>query len=231
MEKFKLSDILEICVDFKNDPTEENHKRIQNMLSQFEVRQYLPLINKELAVISVLSCVSDSMDAIDAEMNYVAGKVVFGLMQYVINIEVDLQFGMIPLSIIDALYEFEIVDYILQFCEKDYSRLEKMMDEAINFSNMDRICHVPSLLSDDKLEEFTKSLKEFKEELSPEVLEAVKALSSETSPEWRVTRDILGELMVSNSFDKDLELLDNNKDEDEEEEEEESQEDEEIKTA
>ena len=101
------------------------------------------------------------------------------------------------MPLVDLLYETGIIDKILEFCEKDYNRIDRMLDRAINFSNIDRIVQVPALASEEKLTEVIDTLKNLKNEISPDVLEAIKAISLESAPEWQAFKDTIAEKVYS----------------------------------
>ena len=193
MENIKLTELLHVCLEFKKDPTEEKLDNVNNIVNQFQVRTYLPLVRKQLAVIVIANCVSEDMDAVDAAINTHVAKTLYGILGYVTNLEIDIEYNAVTPGIVDILYEMGIIDKVLEFCEKDYQRVEAIYNEVFNYTNVERIAEVPSLFSEEKMEELIKTLNSLKTELTPEMLEAIKKISVETSPEWKALKETVAE--------------------------------------
>ena len=85
-EKIKLSQLLELCVKFKQDPSDNaTYQEIQKLRSQFQIKQYLPLLQKEIAVICIVAAIREGEDAIDAAIKINLAKILYGLFRYVDN--------------------------------------------------------------------------------------------------------------------------------------------------
>jgi len=202
VEHIKLSDIIHACLDFKLNPSEEAEEEINRYINQLEVKTYLPLTNKEFATICILGCIPEKADAGEAALNIEAGKVFYGILQYVVNLDIDISYGLIAPAMIDALYEFGVIDYILDFCEKDIERLWKMLDEILTFANIQKIVEIPNLMSDEKLEEVAKAIKDFRTELTPEMLERLKTISTNVSDEFQTLKETVATTVHDAVMDK-----------------------------
>lgn len=207
-EKIKLSELLNICLSCKYDSNNQQHfQDLQTLLGKMQIRQYLPLIDKELAILSIISASEQGSDFSDSEMRLEIGKIIFGLFGYLTNFENDISFEGLTYSVIDSLYELDVIDHILEFCKKDYERLEKMLYNMMNFSNIEKIAKISEALSTDKLDAVASSLKNLKKDLTPEMLEAVKTISTDTSPEWKDAQAMFKEILMKNLEEKEFETL------------------------
>lgn len=204
-EQIKLSDLLALCLQCKfNSAEAENFTKLNEMLGKFIVRSYLPLVDKEITLLSIISVYEGAESFSDAIMRTEIGKVIFGLFAYIANLEVDIDYNALTYVVVDPLYELGVVDYILDFCRQDYSRLERMLQDALNASNVERIANLSGELSQEKLKNMTKELKEFKQELTPDFLEVIKQISGESPKEWKDLHDALGQAIYENSIKKNF---------------------------
>lgn len=207
MEKIKLTELLHKCLEFKKDPTEEKYGEVYNIVDKFQIRTYLPLVNKQLATIIIVGCAGEDTDAVEAAINIHVAKTLYGILAYVTNLDIDIEFGAVTLGIVDILYEIGIIDKILEYCNTDYKRLESIYNEAFNFSNAEKIAGVPSLFSEEKLDEVINTLKSLKTDLTPEMLETIKKISTETSPEWQALKESVGEQIHNSIMSKTVSTL------------------------
>lgn len=211
-EKIKLSSLLNICLNCKyQSENQDNFKELQVLMSQMQIRQYLPLTGKELAILSIISNMEQSSDFMDSEIRLEIGKIIFGLFSYITNFENDINFESLSLGVIDSLYELEVIDHILNFCQKDFDRLEKMLYNTLNFSNIEKIGQISESLSSEKIDEISSAIKDLKEGLTPEMIEAVKAISIDTSPEWKETQNMFKDILSRNLLEKELQTLEEQK--------------------
>ena len=125
-------------------------------------------------------------------------------MKYVDNLEIDILYNYITPSMVDCLYEFDIIDNIKKYCDKDYQELENMISEAINFTNMEKIISIPEMINNNKIDDLVSAIKNLKDDLSPELLEKLRVLSVDNSDEMSIIRDTLATSLHQNLFQKDL---------------------------
>lgn len=165
MEKIKLSEILKAYIEFKDNPDEEHWKKVSDLISEIKIREYLPLLDKQLALTIILNKIEyQDKDAIATQMNLEIAKVIYGLLAYCINLENDLGFeALLNGFVVDALYTCGLVDAILDICEKDYKVLCESIQSAINFSNIFRITETMTLFSPEKLDELKKTTEELRQ--------------------------------------------------------------------
>ena len=198
-KKIKLTSFLESFLKFKKDPTPEVEDEVAKIVDQFVIREYIPLAEKQVYIASILSCIpDDANDALVAENWITMGKVIYGILSYVVNLENDLDRASLVPAVIDVLYESGVVDKILKYSQKDYSRMEQMIQEALNFSNIFRIVQTAALFDKDQLDTFIGAIYDFKKDLTPELLEGLTTIAVSNSPEYKALREtIMGEALES----------------------------------
>lgn len=165
MEKIKLSNILKAYIEFKDNPDEEHWKKVGDLISEIKIREYLPLLDKQLALTIILNKIEyQDKDAIATQMNLEIAKVIYGLLAYCINLENDLGFeALLNGFVVDALHTCGLVDAILDICEKDYKVLCESIQSAVNFSNIFRITETMTLFSPEKLDELKKTTEDLRQ--------------------------------------------------------------------
>ena len=206
--KIKLTDLLEACLDFKREPTADKEQAIKAITDRFIIKEYIPLSDKITQVALVLGLISsDKLDQFEAELWLVIGKVVYGIMGYVDNLENNLDKLAMSAVVVDLLYEMGVVDEILKHCEKDYLRLEKMIDETMNYSNIFRIMETTRLFSKDNIDEFVKEIHSFKTDLTPEMLENLKSIANAAAPEFEALKETMVDEALSRAMDVDFRSL------------------------
>lgn len=211
-EKIKLTQLLEACLDFTRDPTPANELKITEITKDFVIREYLPLSEKQAQLTLIVGSIPDEgFNAFTAETWLTINKVLFGILAYVTNLEYDLDLISSKPVVVDLLYQTGVIDLVLEHASKDFERLDKMISEAINFSNIFRIAETASLFSQDKIEEFVKEVRSLKQELTPEALKDLKAIVAAGSPELKALKETVVEQAVGNVMEADFDKLEEDK--------------------
>ena len=206
--KIILTDLLEACLDFKNEPTPEKEAAIKVFTDRFIIKEYIPLPEKMVQVALIMGNISsDNLDQIEAETWLIIGKVVYGILGYVANLENNLDKLSMSTAVVDILYEMGIIDEILEHCGKDYARLEKIIDETINFSNIFRIMETTRLFSKDNIDEFVKEIHSFKTDLTPEMLKSLESIANATAPEFEALKETLVDEALGRAMDVDFKSI------------------------
>lgn len=209
-EKIKLTHLLEACLDFTKDPTPANELKVVEITKLFSYREYIPLVEKQVQVAAILGGIpGDDNDALVYENWLVLGKVVYGVLAYVVNLENDLDRVAMTPAVVDLLYQMGIIDDILEHCEKDYRRLEKMIEETLNFSNILRLTQTVELFDAEKIDEFTQELRNMKNELTPEMLADLKSLAVSGSAEFSVLKEAVADDALGKVMEGDFNLATN----------------------
>ena len=202
MEKIKLSELLLACQDFKSNPTDANFAPISKICGQLQVREFLPLMDKQLAMVNVLYRVLEQdKDAVAIQCNLEVAKIVCGLLKYVINLENDL--GEEPLlnaAVYDILYECGVVAAILDFCEEDYLNFCKMIDGAINFSNIFRMEKVAALMTPENLQEFINATKDLELAISSDKIKELAKIYESADDSRALFADIVKQAALNKAL-------------------------------
>lgn len=185
MEKIKLSDIIMAYLDFKEKPSEQTEKGMTGYRQYLQIREYLPLLDKQVAMALILDKVlPQEKDAVATQMNLEIATTVYGLLGYAVNLENDLGYeALLNSAIYDALYESGFVDYLLQYCGADYARLKDMIAGACNFSNIFKITEVAALMSPENLNEFIKVTKELDLAISSDKVKELARIYEASDPD------------------------------------------------
>ena len=214
-DKLLLTDLLELCLDFKENPTDESEKKIVDFVNKFNVISYMPIQSKQIALALILNSATiteqdiklgagSDMDITDVVLNLEAGKLIYGLLPYVINLENDLGAQGLNMGVLDLLYQFGIADHILQYCRLDFDRLDKMVEEANNYSNLAKLADNIALMSPENMAEFTNVIIDLKNELTAEKLKDLKALATAGDPRWSALKETVADEAIGKAMENDF---------------------------
>ncbi len=207
-EKIKLTDLLGECLEFKREPSEKQDLVVMALINRFIVKEYIPLGEKIAKIALILGGLnSEGLDQFEVETQLTIGKIVYGVLSYVDNLENDLDRLSMSASVVDLLYEMGVIDAILEHCSKDYARLDKMVDETVNFSNLFKLVETTSLYSSDSIDEFVKEISSFKTELTPEMLKDLKSIANSAAPEFSALKETLVDDALDKVMDVDFNTL------------------------
>ena len=207
-EKIKLSDILEKCLEFRQNPTEDAFKEAGKIIAMVDVRERLSLAEKGLSLISMLEGVKDNDNPIECAFDLTAGFFFKGLLSYATNLLIDIPQTMMNIETYDLLVALGFEDHMLKYCEKDVRALRKMLDDAVNFSNLYRLVNVSKLISPEGVAELDKVIRDLKETLSIEKIRELKGLLVESDPAWSALKESVGEDIVFAKTVDDVAKLD-----------------------
>lgn len=207
-DKIKFSYLIELGMHFQEEPSTDNDIKLQQVMTQLIIAKYLPLYKKETIALKIFTeiLVNDS-DAVQSAIIITKGLIIYGLLNYIINLDLDIAFNEITEGMIDMLYELGIVDHIIQYCKEDYKRLQYFIDHVVNFYNVNKMLQVPAMISAEKIEEFTQSVGKLKEGLSNNNIEFLKDLIQEGDPLWDIFKDAVTDKVLRDNIDKELNQL------------------------
>lgn len=208
-EKIKLSEILDICLEFKQNPTRENEDKLNKMMMDMKIVTYLPLLKKNWSLVYILNAVDSSDgDPVENAILMYNAKIIYGLFNYVLNFENDIPIHSLTYGIIDILHEVGLVDYILKFCKSDYEVLESLLKDTVNFANINSLSKLGEVFSKNNVEEIANTVRELKSELTVEKLKNLKSLMNSSDPMWKVFKETVADDVMDNIRNKELEEID-----------------------
>ena len=168
----------------KGEATAEQVEEFDKIFPQILVKDYLPMKQKEMAISQIVWYTFDKQPDetnIDCMSNFEICLFLYGLLSYT-TIENDLQMAALSAAIVDILYECGFVEKILSFCKKDYERLCKMADRAVNFRTGLELITTISTFDSQQLQTVSKELKNTIGNLKPEMIENMVKFAQMNDP-------------------------------------------------
>ena len=168
----------------KGEATAEQVEEFDKIFPQILVKDYLPMKQKEMAISQIVWYTFDKQPDetyIDCMSNFEICLILYGLLSYT-TIENDLQMAALSAAIVDILYECGFVEKILSFCKKDYERLCKMADRAVNFRTGLELITTISTFDSQQLQTVSKELKNTIGNLKPEMIENMVKFAQMNDP-------------------------------------------------
>ena len=168
----------------KGEATTEQVEEFDKIFPQILVKDYLPMKQKEMAISQIVWYTFDKQPDetyIDCMSNFEICLILYGLLSYT-TIENDLQMAALSAAIVDILYECGFVEKILSFCKKDYERLCKMADRAVNFRTGLELITTISTFDSQQLQMVSKELKNTIGNLKPEMIENMVKFAQMNDP-------------------------------------------------
>lgn len=161
METIKIADVLKICSDFIKAPTKENQNALNELQQKLVIKSYLPLAEKTIVLFKIMNDSDQPVGTLSSVFTIGVEVACFfdGLLAYT-NIDNNIDLIDKTYENYDCLQQSGMADYILQYCERDYGVLVKLMDRTINYHNLIDLMNTLKDLNLDKAEEFTKQVKE-----------------------------------------------------------------------
>lgn len=181
-EYINLLDVLNVCIEFLRNPTEENVQKLDEIKRDMVVKSYLALEQKRIALANILFDIKIDGDlAIDFTVALAMALNFHGLLAYT-NIIGGEDTVLHEPAIYDILQECGIFEEIEKYAGKDFAKLESMVHDAINFERIKELVETMSTMDYDKLEEGIKALRAFKMDLDPSVLTALGNITAQNDP-------------------------------------------------
>lgn len=184
MDELRISDYIIMCSDFEKNPDNtELIKDIENFISKLEIREYLPLKQKELITMEIITSLSPDFDAPGTAAFLENGRVSKGLLSYCVNLINDLPIISYNYFTVDAIYQYGLYEAVISRCRDDYNRLIKMIDDVVNASNIYKIVQTASLFNEDSYKDWLDSMNQLKDSLNSDSIKALIEISGLESPE------------------------------------------------
>lgn len=162
IEYVDIIDLLKVCNDYLGDPTEENTKKFNDMQAKIIIKPYLTLDQKENIIKRIFVDVQTSnTDGLSFVNEIELSMVLYGVLGYT-NINPETVQYVRTEEVYDTLIFSGIVDYILEFCEKDYKRLESMVEKVSAWDNILNLINAVNQLEVGNIEELTEEFKQFR---------------------------------------------------------------------
>ena len=182
--KIKLSQYIQACVDLKEDPADAvKESKINNFLAQMIIKPYMTLQDKLVVAGSIIYTLADEYDALGAASHVEIRKITKGLLSYVTNLENDVYNLQDSYSVYDVILQYGMYDAIIKYCESDFNRLTKIIDETFNFSNIYKLLESAQFFTEDGYKNWEEGMKNLKTELTPDLMKNIQELIKLNSTE------------------------------------------------
>lgn len=188
-----LSEYLELTTDFAQEPTFEKESRITDWLSQLEVREYMPMKEKALVMMDILSGAAQEYDVPGLATHLEMCKMARGLLRYCTNLENDVEILSLTMGAYDNIQIYGLAKVVRDVCHEDYGVLCSMVDNTFNISNVKTFADTAALLNKTEYDKWVNTMKQLKSELTPEVLQGLIAASNMSAPEFADLSQALAE--------------------------------------
>lgn len=201
----KLKEILNICDNFiKKSEDFESISTFNNMLQDLKIKTYMPMQEK---VINLVRVVIDSDKDIDVPSSmFTAGLEIAccfdGLLSYIIDLEPEVNLDIKNYENYDLIYQSGLADYILQYCEKDYERLVKMMERTLSYQNLTELIQSIKEMDVGSLDKLTNNLKQLKNEIDPEIIKNLADIMKLNDPALNDLKEKLEQTSIDEAFKK-----------------------------
>lgn len=196
-----FKDVVTICKKYMDNPSQKNLEEYNKMLNSLVIQEYLPCERKAVAVTKILLKADSLYGAISAgfsSMGLDIELLLDGLLSYT-NID--------PESITDDFRNFSVMDilsgvgidsYLLQFCERDYARLEKQVERAITYSNLEALINALSTIDPKEFDESIAKVQTMMNNFNTEQLNALRDIIAFNDPNLYKLRETIDD----NSLEK-----------------------------
>lgn len=208
--RIRLTSILSAALEFNAEPqNEEKYDAVQTLIQSIIVRERLTLLEKEMALVEILNAIPEDGkdDAAVATIGLELARYFHGLLKYATNLRIDVDATMLDASVYDVLEAFGLGEYLRNFCRSDFDVLCGLVNDALNFRNIDKIVGISALFSEENMKSFQETVTALKTELTPERLAQMKAIVTEGDPAWSALRETVAEKAVENAMVADAQLL------------------------
>ena len=200
--KLLLSQFLQLTLDLERDPTPENEAAITEWLGKLVITDYLPIKQKAMVLVRALFAAQDEMDAPGAAVQMEMAKVAYGLLAYCVNLENDVFYLTTTWGAYDSLHTYGLIRTIKNVCNEDYQALCSMIDNSLNIGHVQQLVDTIALLNDTEYEKWISAMQQFKEALTPEVLNGLIAMGVSNDPAVRDVSSFIASDVIREAANK-----------------------------
>jgi hypothetical protein len=197
-EKIKLSELLLVASNMNNNPTEENITVFEMIKAKLKCRSYLPVKEKELALILISFHLNGVEDGPTKACELETNLIVYGLTKYALNLENDLV-GISNLdNICDLIMISGIGDILLSNCKTDYDYLRSMALNMLSWEHIFDLMGVMQDINPEGIEETVNEIKAFRAGLDKETLANLAIIAKNSDPIAQASKLTLEGLALCN---------------------------------
>lgn len=198
MATINITEVLQICGDVVKDPTSKQaNEALRGLQKRLEVRTYLPMTQKA----SVLFRATMDSDR-PYDDNYAiftmameVAMVFDGLLAYT-NIEPVWDNTIKNYDTYDILEQSGFIDYVLQFCERDYNKLARLFERTVSVAHLMSLLEVLENVDGESVKALTTAINKFTNEADGQLVKDVADIMRYNDPELhQLKEDVVEEVI------------------------------------
>lgn len=198
MATINITEVLQICGDVVKDPTSKRaNEALKGLQKRLEVRTYLPMAQKT----SVLYMATTDSDR-PYDDNYAiftmameVAMVFDGLLAYT-NIEPVWDNTIKNYDTYDILEQSGFIDYVLQFCERDYNKLVRLFERTVSVAHLMSLFEVLENIDGESVKALTTAINKFTNEADGQLVKDVADIMRYNDPELhQLKEDVVEEVI------------------------------------
>lgn len=198
MATINITEVLQICGDVVKDPTSKQaNEALKGLQKRLEVRTYLPMAQKA----SVLFRATMDSDR-PYDDNYAiftmameVAMVFDGLLAYT-NIEPVWDNTIKNYDSYDILEQSGFIDYVLQFCERDYNKLARLFERTVSVAHLMSLFEVLENVDGESVKALTTAINKFTNEADGQLVKDVADIMRYNDPELhQLKEDVVEEVI------------------------------------
>lgn len=194
----ELSEYLKIGIQLESGEIspEEGSRLFNDFFSKLIIKDYMKHKDKLINLAQIIMRLEGFQDEIASTAYMEMGRVFYGLLKYCVNLHVDIEvFGGLY-SVYDSIREHGLYDYILGFCQKDFRIFSEMLDNMVNITHIKQLANTSALFDGAAFEEWMVTMKEFKDQLTPELLKELIAFNNQNEESTKNLLESLSKMAV-----------------------------------
>ena len=196
MIELKLMEYIRLCTEFEKDGDPKRQEELERWISEVVIKEYMPLKDKIIHLMEIITTVPSESDAPGAAGSIENGKVIFGLLNYCVNLENDAGVIARTFSVYDMIMEHGLGTKILNICREDYRTFCGMVSDMINVTNMEKFVETAALQNVTEYDKWVETMKELKTSLTPEMIRDLLIISERSDGALRdFEKDLAGEAL------------------------------------
>lgn len=198
MATINITEVLQICGDVVKDPTSKQaNEALRGLQKRLEVRTYLPMTQKA----SVLFRATMDSDR-PYDDNYAiftmameVAMVFDGLLAYT-NVEPVWDNTIKNYDTYDILEQSGFIDYVLQFCERDYNKLARLFERTVSVAHLMSLLEVLENVDGESVKALTTAINKFTNEADGQLVKDVADIMRYNDPELhQLKEDVVEEVI------------------------------------
>ncbi len=197
-----LEKVLEVCSNFIKSPNDiAVNKNYLDLEKELIIKSYIPMNEKILCLYKIMLNADRDMNVTEAIFTAALEMSILfdGLLIYT-NIDNNTIIRELQTyENYDILYQSGFVDNILQFCQKDFDRLLKMIDRTISYSNLFDLINTISQVDTEHIPELLEKIDSISGSWSPEMLKDASDILRFNDPLIAKVKDDFEEYVLNQS--------------------------------